>query len=109
MRTSETRPSAMGASCADRGRQDGDRATRPSHPPLSYPRNRKRQLALQKSRLTFKPSEPNVTALAPAAQPRPAPPGRALLSREATSRGPYSVQIWGPVSVLIDSLADETS
>src|ERR1700721_3738774 len=31
-----------------RRRQDDDRATRPSHPPLSYPRNRKRQLPLQK-------------------------------------------------------------
>src|ERR1700723_4415361 len=27
--------------------EDDDRATRPSHPPLSYPRNRKRQLPLQ--------------------------------------------------------------
>src|SRR3984957_13533481 len=41
-----------------RRRQDDDRATRPSHPPLSYPRNRKRQLPLQeqlsKSRQTRK-------------------------------------------------------
>ena len=46
-------------------------AARSPHAPLRHRRNWKRKLALQKSRLTFKPSEPNVTALAPAAQPRP--------------------------------------
>src|SRR5580692_2349587 len=37
----------MVAPCDIRRPKDDDRATRPSHPPLSYPRNRKRQLPLQ--------------------------------------------------------------
>jgi DNA replication protein DnaC len=41
------------------------------------------------------------SALAPAAQPRPASPRRAL-PQSVSIRGPYSVQIWGPGSVLID-------
>src|ERR1700722_16559680 len=37
----------MAAPCDIRRPEDDDRASRPSHPPLSYPRNRKRQLPLQ--------------------------------------------------------------
>ena len=47
--------------------------------------------------------EPQKSALhpaapAPAAQPQPAPPGRALPSVRSRKRGPYSVKIRGPVS-----------
>ena len=40
-------PSETGASCPTWRPEDDDRATRSSHPPLSYPRNWKRQLPLQ--------------------------------------------------------------
>ena len=45
--TRDTTRSKMVAPCDIRRPEDDDRATRPSHPPLSYPRNRKRQLPLQ--------------------------------------------------------------
>ncbi len=46
--TCDTTRSKMLAPCDIRRPEDDDRATRSSHPPLSYPRNRKRQLPLQK-------------------------------------------------------------
>jgi len=85
--------------------EDDDGAARSPHTPLRHRRDRQRKLALQKPRLTFRPPAPYVTAPAPAAQPEPAPPGRALLSCPTPSGGPYSAQIWGPVSVLIDRRA----
>src|SRR5271169_1750945 len=87
--------------------QDDDGAARSPHAPLRHRRNRKRKLALQKSRLTSNHPSLKSPRFAPAAQPRPAPPGRMLLSHATPSWGPYSVQIWGPVSVLIDTPVGE--
>src|SRR5271168_3998087 len=69
----------MVAPCDIRRPEDDDRATRSSHPPLPHPRNRKRQLPLQKQlgesrqtrkgeiseldeRLTSKPSSSRVSS-----------------------------------------------
>jgi DNA replication protein DnaC len=60
--------------------KDDDGAARSPHAPLRHRRDRQRKLALQKPRLTFKPSAAYTTAPAPAAQPEPAQPGRALPS-----------------------------
>ena len=57
--------------------EDDDGPARPAHASLRHRRNRQRQLALQEPRLTSRSPH---AALAPAAQPRPAPPGRALPS-----------------------------
>ncbi len=57
-----------------RRRQDDYRAARSPHPSLRYRRDRQRELALRASR----PTPRGGTALAPSAQPRPAPPGQAL-------------------------------
>jgi hypothetical protein len=43
----------------------------------------------------------------PAAQPYPGSPRRALPSARAPMKGPYSVQIRGPVSVIIDKVTDK--
>ena len=58
-----------------RRRQDDDRAARSPDPSLRHHRNRQRELALQEPRLTIT-CQP---ALAPSAQPRPAPTVRALI------------------------------
>ena len=60
--------------------EDDDRAARSPHPSLRHRRDRQRKLALQEPRLKLDTTAPNRPTLAPAAQPRPAPPGRALPS-----------------------------
>ena len=60
-----------------RRRQDDHRAARPAHPSLRDHRDRQRVLALQEPLSKLKP-ESLTNAPDRAAQPRPAPPGRAL-------------------------------
>ena len=64
---------------ADRVRrpEDDDGLAGPPDPPLRHRRDRQRELALQEPRLTGRTGLPR-PALAPAAQPEPAPPGRPL-------------------------------
>ena len=67
--------------------EDDHRAARSSHSSLRHRRDRQRELALQKPRLTSQNTAPHRPALAPAAQPRPAPPGRALPSQRVIKKG----------------------
>ena len=65
---------------------------RPPHASLRHRRDRQRKLALQEPRLTVQTRlAPHRTALAPAAQPRPAPPRRALPS------APFTRGFWTPI------------
>ena len=68
--------------------EDDHCAARPPHPPLRHRRDRQRKLALQKPRLTVPQKSPSHRpALAPAAQPQPASPGRALIVSASHEEG----------------------
>ena len=104
--TCDTTRSKMVAPCDIRRPENDDGPARPPHPSLRHRRDRQRKLALQKPRLnSLQQSALLRPAIAPAAQPQPAPPGRSLPFEHVSIRGPFLMKIRGPVSVIIDNLA----
>jgi hypothetical protein len=84
--------------------QDDHDPARPPHAPLRHCRDRQRKLALQKPRLTSRKIRAAPTRDRSGCATQPAPPGRSLPSQHVSTRGPFSVKIWGPVSAIIDTL-----